>query len=377
MKIVFTGGGTGGHVTPIIAVARELRKIYKQKDLELFFIGPKNELSSFLLAEENIKTKHVLAGKIRRYLTVSSFFKNIIDISFKIPIGFLQSFFIIFFLSPDLIFSKGGFGSIPGTLAAKIFFIPIFLHESDVVPGSANKFLAKFALKIFTSFPETEYFPLEKIILAGNPIRKELLIESKQVAQASFKTCSEKPIILILGGSQGAQRINDKILEVLSFLLKDFEIIHQCGENNYQTIKAESEMIINKNFKKFYHVYPFLEENNLAKAYSLADLIISRAGSGIIFEIAALAKASILIPLPESAQNHQVKNAYNYEKTGACLIIEESNFTSSFFLETLRTLFNEKELKTINSMKEKAKTFSKINASEIIADYLIKYLINN
>ena len=377
MKIIFTGGGTGGHITPIIAIARQLRKIYKKQDLELFFIGPKDELGSLLLSQEYIKTKNILAGKIRNYLTLKSFFQNFIDLFFKIPIGFIQSFFLIFFLSPDLVFSKGGYGSIPGALAAKILFVPIFLHESDVAPGKANKFLEKSALKIFTSFPETEYFPLEKIICLGNPIRTELLNQSKEQAQEFFKITSQKPIILILGGSQGAQRINDKILEVLSFLLKDFEVIHQTGENNYQTIKNESEMIISKDFKKFYHLYSFLQENELAKAYFLADLVISRAGSSSIFEIAAMAKPCILIPLPESAQNHQVKNAYNYQEAGACLIIEENNFTSSFFLEKLKYLFDKENPGKLNQMKEKAQKFSKPNAARVIANYLIKYLTPN
>ena len=392
MKILFIGGGTGGHVIPIIAITREIRRIYhlkeetksssrsfaktkKKKDLQFIFLGPKDELGSIFLSQEGIKEKNILAGKIRRHLSLESFFRNLIDLLIKTPIGILQSFYHIFILSPDLIFSKGGFGSIPGAIAGKLLFVPTVLHESDIAPGMANKFLNRFALEIFTSFPKTEYFPLEKIILTGNPIRKELLNGSKEKAKELFNLTLTKPIILILGGSQGAQRINDKILENLSMLLENFEIIHQCGENNYKSVKPESEATIDQKLKPFYHLYSFLRENELSQAYAAADLIISRAGSGGIFEIAAVGKPSILIPLPEAAQNHQLKNAYYYQKIGACLVIEENNFTSNFFLEKLKSLFrNSEELK---KMSEKAKGFSKPKAGLIIANYLVEYLTFN
>jgi UDP-N-acetylglucosamine--N-acetylmuramyl-(pentapeptide) pyrophosphoryl-undecaprenol N-acetylglucosamine transferase len=372
VKILFTGGGTGGHTFPIIAIIREMENIYKKDDLQFFFIGPKDEINSNLLREKKIKIKTVLAGKIRRYLNLKSFFQNLIDICIKTPIGILQSFFHVFFLAPDLIFSKGGFGSISIILAGKVLFVPIFLHESDIVPGIANKISRSFALEIFTSFPKTEYFPAKKLILVGNPIRKKLLSGSKKQAKKIFKINSDRPIILILGGSQGAQRINDEILEVLPQLLKDFEIIHQCGKNNYEGMKAESEIIIDKELSPFYHLFPFLEESEFGHAYAAADLIVNRAGSGSIFEIAAAGKPSILVPLPESAQNHQVKNAYAYQERGATIVIEENNFTSHFFMAKLKNLFNNPD--ELKKMSEKAKEFSKPQAGRIIANYIIEYL---
>jgi UDP-N-acetylglucosamine--N-acetylmuramyl-(pentapeptide) pyrophosphoryl-undecaprenol N-acetylglucosamine transferase len=210
------------------------------------------------------------------------------------------------------------------------------------------------------------------MVLVGNPTRKELMDSPKEEAKKFFNLNSSKPIILILGGSQGSQRMNDGILDILPQLLNDFELIHQCGENNYQTTRAESKAVMKKEEEPFYHLYPFLKEPELRRAYAAADLIISRAGAGSIFEIAAVAKPSILIPLPEAAQNHQVKNAYAYQDSGACLVIEENNFTPSLFLEKLKTLFtNQEELKR---MAEKAKAFSKIEAAETIANYLAKYL---
>ncbi len=372
MKIVFTGGGTGGHVVPIIAIVREIKNIYKGNDLQLFFIGPKDKVSSNLLSREGIKIKTVLAGKVRRYLTIKSFIQNFFDIYFKTPIGIFQSFIHLFLLSPDLIFSKGGFGSIPVVLAGKLLFTQVFLHESDIVPGIANKILRGLALEIFTSFPKTKYFSSKKMILVGNPIRKELLYGSKKEAKKMFKINSAKPVILILGGSQGAQRINEQILGVMQQLLENFEIIHQCGKKNYEALKSEFSAIMDKKLEPFYHLYPFLKEQELSHAYAAADLIISRAGSGSIFEIAAAGKPSILIPLPEAAQNHQVKNAYAYQESGASLVVEENNFTPHFFLEKLKFLFkNQSELE---KMSEKAKEFSKPEAGWIIANYLVEYL---
>ena len=372
MKILFAGGGTGGHVIPIIALTREIRRIYQTPDLQFYFLGPKDDFSQALLSQEGIKVKHVLAGKIRRYPGWKNILLNALDVCVKIPLGIVQAFFHVFFMSPDLIFSKGGFGSIPGVLAGKLLFVPVFLHESDITPGAANKFLVNFVMEIFVSFPKTEYFPVKKMILVGNPTRMEILEGSKEEAKSFFKMTSAKPVLLVLGGSQGAQRINDKILEVLPQLLENFEVIHQCGDNNFQQVRAESRVLINQEQEKFYHLFTFLREPELKRAYAAADLIVSRAGSGSIFEIAAAGKPSILVPLPESAQNHQVKNAYAYQESGACIVIEETNFTSRFFLERIKSLFSQTDelLKMVNGTR----AFAKPQAAKIIANYLVEYL---
>ena len=389
MKILFTGGGTAGHIVPIIAIIREIKRIYPKKDLELFYIGPKDKFSSTFLNQEGIKIKYIFAGKIRRGFSVKNIFQNLIDILFKTPFGIFQSFFYIFFLNPDLIFSKGGFGSIPCVLIGKLFLTPIFLHESDIVPGKANQFLSKLALEIFVSFSKTEYFSPQKMILVGNPIRKEILegenkedesssthrvTRVKEESKKFFNLNGKKPVILILGGSQGSQRINDKILEILPLLLKDFEVIHQCGEKNFKKVTTEAEIMLgnNKELKRYYHLFPFLKEHELSIAYVSCDLVISRAGSGSIFEIAAASKPSILIPLPESAQNHQVRNAYHYGANGACIVLEETNLTSYFFLERIKQLFAYPE--SLKKMAQKAKEFSQPQSAKTIAGYIIEYL---
>jgi UDP-N-acetylglucosamine--N-acetylmuramyl-(pentapeptide) pyrophosphoryl-undecaprenol N-acetylglucosamine transferase len=379
MKILFTGAGSGGHIYPIIAITREIKKIYYQRGLSLeelnfYYIGPRDNLNLSLLEQEKIEVKTILAGKIRRYIGIKSFFQNLIDVLFKTPIGLLQAFWYIFFLAPDLIFSKGGYGSIPAVFSGWLLQVPIFLHESDVIIGLANRILSRFSLEIFTSFPveKTEFLSPEKMISIGNPIRREILEGKKEEAQKLFNLSGLKPVILILGGSQGAQRINDKILEILPEFLKDFEIIHQAGLGNFKQVQSEAKVVIPPELEKYYHLFPFLNEEELKNGYAVSDLIVSRAGSGSIFEIAALGKPSILIPLSESAQNHQLKNAYYFAESGASIVIEESNFTPHFFLEKLKYLFSQR--RDMKEMAEKAKNFSRPKAAQILSEYIVEYL---
>jgi UDP-N-acetylglucosamine--N-acetylmuramyl-(pentapeptide) pyrophosphoryl-undecaprenol N-acetylglucosamine transferase len=210
------------------------------------------------------------------------------------------------------------------------------------------------------------------MIWVGNPIRTELLKGDKEEALAYFKITREKPIILILGGSQGAQRINDKILAILNELLENFEIIHQTGVKNFKEVELEAEALVKKELKKYYHPFPFLKEEELRRAYAICDLIIARAGSGTIFEIAALGKPSIIIPLPESAQDHQLANAYSFFESKATIVIEEKNFTPGFFLEKLRYLFSHRE--ELEEMSKAAKDFSRPLAAKVIAHYIFEFL---
>lgn len=386
MKILFTGGGTVGHISPIIAITREVKKIYQKRDiaklpispkgerekLYFYYLGPEDEFAKALLSKEEIKTKTILTGKIRRYLGWKSFFSNLIDVLFKIPLGILQAFFYLFWLSPDLIFSKGGYGSIPAVISGWILRVPIFLHESDIVPGLSNRFLSRFASEIFVSFPGTKYLSPQKMILVGNPIRTEIMEGKREEAKKLFQLAGRKPVILILGGSQGSQRINDRIIEILPDLLKSFEVLHQCGKKNFKQVQAEAKLVVAEDLRRYYHLFSFLKEEELKQAYAVADLIVSRAGSGTIFEIAGVGKPAILIPLEEAAQNHQLKNAYFYAKSGAGLVIEEANFTPHFFLGKLNYLFSHPEI--LKNMADKAKQFAKPRATEIIAEYIVEYL---
>ncbi|RLC34874.1 MAG: hypothetical protein DRZ76_01675 [Candidatus Nealsonbacteria bacterium] len=371
-KILFTGGGTAGHIYPIVAITREIRRLGWKVDFS--YVGPKDEFGEILLSQEGVKIKSILAGKIRRYKNWKSILQNIADMLCKTPVGFLQAFFHVLFLNPDVIFSKGGYGSLATCFWGWFFRKPVLLHESDVVPGLANRFLSKLIPKIFVSFPisQTEYFPEEKMISVGNPVRKEILKGSKEKAKELFSLTGEKPVILVIGGSQGAQKINDLLLEILPELLTHFELIHQTGENNFQQVKAESKVVINKELGKYYHPINFLKEIELREAYAAADLVLSRAGSGAIFEIAACRKPSILIPLAISAQNHQVKNAYAYAQYGAAIVMEESNLAPHFFLEKLKYLFSHPS--ELEKMKEAAGEFAQPDSARFVAEHLLNYL---
>jgi UDP-N-acetylglucosamine--N-acetylmuramyl-(pentapeptide) pyrophosphoryl-undecaprenol N-acetylglucosamine transferase len=373
MKILFTGGGTGGHVLPIIALVREIRLQADKKPLEFLYMGPKDSFAQMLLEQEGIATYRVLSGKVRRYDFVKSIPRNLLDVFVKLPIGFLQAFFRIFVLAPDLIVSKGGHGSVPSALAGWLLRTPVILHESDIVPGMANRVVGKFASQIFVSFPNTQYFPKNKMTQVGNPIRRKIVLTgSKEEAKQLFHLTGTKPVILITGGSQGAQRINDMLLAILNNALQDYEIIHQTGESNFTQVQAEAEVVAGKDLRQFYHPIGFLKETQLRHAYAAADLIISRAGSGSIFEIAALKKPSILIPLPEAAQNHQIENAYAYQSTGACMVLEENNISPNFFLERVHYLFSDP--KELENMRQAAINFARPEAGRIIAKYIIESL---
>jgi UDP-N-acetylglucosamine--N-acetylmuramyl-(pentapeptide) pyrophosphoryl-undecaprenol N-acetylglucosamine transferase len=393
MRIVFTGGGSGGHIFPLIAVVREIKELYLQKklvesknvfgeqipedkqikeELGLYYIGPRDDFSLILLSQEGVKTSEILAGKLRRYLDWQSLLENCVDIVFKTPAGIIQSFFKLFFLAPDLIFSKGGYGSFPVVLAGWFLRIPIFIHESDIDPGLTNSLLARFAKKIFVSFEKTERFPPRKMILMGNPLRKEILTGTLEEAAELFRLTGEKPVILILGGSQGAQRVNDLILAILPNLLGQFELLHQTGEKNFAKVRAEAEVTIPKGLEKYYHPFPFFREEEIKQAYAAANLVIARAGAGLIFEIAAVGKPSILIPLPEAAQGHQVKNAYAFAAKGAAVVLEEENMTPNFFWEKLNYLFTRPM--ELEKMRQATALLARPTAARQVAEYLFNYL---
>ncbi len=372
-KIVFTGGGTGGHVFPLVSVIREIKKIIPPEELEIYYIGPKDDFSKNYIEKEGVKIKYIYTGKVRRYFHPKALMQNLLDIFFKMPAGIIQSFFYLYIFSPDLVFGKGGYGSFPVILMARVFQTPVILHESDVVMGAANEFLQKFSAEVFVSFPKTEKIAEGKMFVVGNPVRKEILQGDKEKAKNVFGLNEEGPVVLILGGSQGSERINDLFLSSATGFLQNYQVLHQCGKNNFKSVSAEMNAVVKEDLRKNYRVYPFFNEEELANAYALADIVISRAGSASIFEISAVSRAGIFLPLPEAAQNHQVKNAYAYSSTGAAIVLEQDNLTSHFFLEKVKELFS--PIKQIRIMEDRAKHFSKPRAGMVIASYIKEYLI--
>ncbi|MEK9183850.1 MAG: UDP-N-acetylglucosamine--N-acetylmuramyl-(pentapeptide) pyrophosphoryl-undecaprenol N-acetylglucosamine transferase, partial [Patescibacteria group bacterium] len=322
-----------------------------------------------ILENNGIMVYKIFSAKLRRYFDLRNFWDIL-----KFPISFFQAFWKIFWLMPDVLFSKGGPGALPIVLTAKFYRIPIIIHESDSVPGLANQLSAKFADRVGVSFDSAaKLFNNKNIALVGNPIRKALLEQGidKKEAKKSFGFNPDAPLILVIGGSQGSARINNFFLDIAQELIKSYQVLHQTGLKNFDEIKKELDVVL-KNFtaeeKARYKIVPYFEEN-IKEAYLAADLIISRAGSGTIFEIAAMAKSSILIPLPEAAHNHQVQNAYEYAKSGGAVVLEETNFKPHILSEQIKKILTDPQ--KIKSMSQAAKNFSKPEAAKTIAEEIL------
>lgn len=366
MRIALTGGGTGGHLFPLIAVARELKNISQERgvsDLEIRFFGPKTKDESlyFALGEEGIKFEPVMSGKMRRYFSL----QNPIDL-LKLFFGIFQAQWKLLFFMPDVIFSKGGYGSLPIVLAGWIFRIPIIIHESDTIPGLINKISARFATRIVIAFPSAaKYFKDSKIAILGNPTRKDIKEGSLEEAKKIFNLKGDKPVVLILGGSQGAQAINELAMTIIDDLLLRYETILICGEQNYRNLSAEAEARLKSQQKEYFHLYPFLKQE-IKHAFAAANIIVSRAGAGSIFEIAYLGKPSVLIPLPNSAQDHQLENAYEYGKFGATVIIEQQNLKPHLFLDNISHILSDENLYQL--MSQNALKFASPDAARKIAE---------
>ncbi|MDP6388093.1 MAG: undecaprenyldiphospho-muramoylpentapeptide beta-N-acetylglucosaminyltransferase [Candidatus Pacebacteria bacterium] len=368
MKIVFTGGGTGGHFYPIIAIAQEIRNIVKEQKLlepKLYYIAP-NPYDKRALYENGIKFKKSSAGKMRRYFSIW----NLIDI-FKTSWGVVKTVFQIFTIYPDVVFSKGGYASFPTVLAAKLFRIPVIIHESDAAPGRVNLWAGKFARKIAISYPEaTNYFDKEKTAYTGNPVRKELYEVAHEGAHEFLKLEKDIPTILILGGSQGAKKINNTVMEALTKLVEKYQIIHQTGKNNLEEVKAAARIILeDTEFGHRYKAFGFLNVLAMRMSAGAADLVVSRGGAGSIFEIAGWEVPSIIIPISDSNEDHQRRNSFAYARAGAGIVIEEKNLTPNLFVSEINHVLANKELQ--RKMKNGAKNFAKPNAARKIAEGII------
>lgn len=379
MRILFTGGGTGGHIYPIIAVTEELQKISAEKKIELdlrYFGSP--EMFRSVLEQNGVRVSKVFSAKLRRYFDL----RNFLDIPILLPLSVIQAFWKVLWFMPDVLFSKGGPGSLPVVLACKFYRVRIIIHDSDSIMGLANRMATRWADRIAVSFESTAKTLAEieklaqKVALVGNPIRKSLVsreILEKGTAKKIFGFNPEKPMILVIGGSQGAVKINDFILEIVEELIKEYQVLHQTGIKNFDEVKKELDLILRNHSeeeKSRYKIVAYFEKD-LKDAYSAADVIVSRASSGSIFEIAAFGKPSILIPLPqEVVGDHQTTNAYEYAKSGAAIVIEQANLEPNIFLGQLKKIFSEPG--KMAQMSQAAKNFSKPGAARTIAEEILK-----
>lgn len=370
MLIILTGGGTGGHIFPLIAVARKLRVLAKERgieDIRFLYVGARfGSVSEEVLRREGIDQRYIMSSKLRRYVSPLT----IVDM-IKLPFVILQAIWILFWNMPDAVFSKGGYGSFPVMLASWLFFIPSrVIHESDTVPGLSNRMGAKFAKRISTAFQSAALrFPVEKTAVVGMPVRDDLCNQDPKKARTFFEIVSNRKVVLIVGGSQGSKIINETIIQILPKLLAKYEVIHLSGPEQYETVKADAKAMIGDNPGGYYHLYPFLTEE-MKFAFTIADIVISRAGATSIFELASCGKPSILIPFKNAAQDHQRANAYEYAKSGGTIVIEEDNLTPNLLLSNITAVAD--DTVATARMASGAATFATKDAAEVIAKEILQ-----
>lgn len=353
---MLVGGGTGGHVTPLLAVAEELLDRGAEAE-NIYLITDKDSAKKDYIQGHRINLLTIVSGKFSRFLTIYNLFAP-----FLVFWGFLESLYLLLRIRPQVIFAKGAYLSAPMIIAAWILRVPIYLHESDSVMGASNKRMLSFAEAVFVSFPIDIYQGAlqNKLKFSGLPIRKRFFeIETGELSDKK---------IMIMGGSQGSEKINFLMGERIEKYLGKFEIYHICGEKHFEKFHLIRSKLTSE-LQKRYHLYGFLG-TEIERKVSSADLIISRAGATSLFELAALGKPSLLIPLPSAAANHQLRNAEIFEMEKAAKVIHESKINEEILYDEVNKLMKDREKR--EKLARNIKKFSRENAAKIIADYLLK-----
>jgi len=362
MRVLFSGEPAKGHLYPIIAVCDEIKKIAAKNGdkAEFMLISAKNDFLNEALEDTKIPYKVIMGPKSHKL--------NIIEL-ILFPIGFIQVIIYVFNFMPDVIFIKGGYISVPVAIIGRLFMIPIVIHESDAFPQPIDKFMSKFAKRIAISFEQTNeiYKSPRKVILTGNPVLDFISKGSKEEAMKNFVLNFDKPVILIMAGTAGAQLINNLVLEILSKLLEKYQVIHQCGIDNYDRIRSFAEKMNIRNLND-YHLFPFFKRR-AADAYAACDLVISRAGANTVSEIMSVGKPSILIPLSSAASDEQTKNAFCYSESGAAILVGEKNLKPNLLLNIIDEVFKS-SLKTLE-MQRAARRLAHPEAAAKIAEIII------
>jgi UDP-N-acetylglucosamine--N-acetylmuramyl-(pentapeptide) pyrophosphoryl-undecaprenol N-acetylglucosamine transferase len=374
MKIVLTGGGTGGHFFPLIAVAEEIRSIIDEEKLlpiKLYYISDK-PYDKRALFENGIQYVYVPAGKNR----LTGGIKNYIDMIKLIP-SCMIALIKLFFIYPDVVFSKGGYASFPTLVAARILRIPVVIHESDTVPGRVSLWSAKFAQKIAIAHVRAkDYFPEEKTALVGIPIRKNIRERAKDNVHKYFKFNPNVKTIFVIGGSSGAEYINDVIVDGLDVLLADYQIIHQAGADLYQMVSDTAQIALhNKSLLPRYALFGLMNPVEMKMAAGAADIVITRAGSTSLAEIALWGIPAIVIPIPETISRDQKTNAYEYAHTGAGIVIEQSNLSVTILKTELDLILGNQN--RYQAMCQAATTQATPDAANIIARELIRITLQH
>ena len=325
-KIILTGGGTAGHVTPNLALLPSL----KEAGFEVSYMGSYDGIEKKLIEDFQLPYVGIATGKFRRYLDV----KNLTD-PFRVIKGYGEARKFLKEYRPDVVFSKGGFVSVPVVRAAASLKIPCIIHESDMTPGLANKLCFPVAKKICCNFPETlKMLPAEKAVLTGTPIRKELAQGSKLAGLEMCGFTANKPVIMVIGGSLGAMNINKAVRDALPTLLEKYQVVHICGKD-----KLDNLLLTTPGYKQFEYL-----KGELKNIFAMADIVISRAGANAICELLALRKPNILIPLPaSSSRGDQLLNAESFEKQGFSIVLHEDDMTTALLVEKVNYLFENRQ----------------------------------
>jgi UDP-N-acetylglucosamine--N-acetylmuramyl-(pentapeptide) pyrophosphoryl-undecaprenol N-acetylglucosamine transferase len=362
MRILFVGGGSGGHFYPLIAVAEEL--VHSPEQPELYYMGPA-AYNAELLSKHGIRFVYCPAGKMRLYFSIQNFF----DL-FRNFFGLFVAIVKLYIIYPDVIFSKGGYTSVPVLLAAKILRIPVVIHESDSIPGRANLLAKKFSRYVAISYPETaQHFDANKTALTGIPI----MTDTKSFPADPFGQLGltkDLPLIYVTGGSLGAERVNNLILLSLDSLLPNFQIFHQVGPNRKPTIELSADSLITDPLLRArYHVAELVDAKTVSALLTAASLVITRAGSTTLFEIAIHGKPSIVIPIPEDVSRDQKRNAYAFARSGAAKVLEEGNVTENLLTAEINTIMGSPPL--WKEMSTAAQAFAPTDAAQKIATLLL------
>ncbi len=372
-RILFTGGGSGGHIFPLVAVIQELQKIVVERHLEveLRYYGPDDVYAGYV-EREGVKIHKITSSKLRRYFSWLNFLEGP---KFFWSLG--QALFKIFWFMPDVAFSKGGPGALPVLFACYFYRIPIIIHESDTVPGATSRVSGRFAKLIEVAFLKaSDYFPSEKVKVCGNPIRQELLDSAQldsSLAKKRLGLDENLPLIVVFGGSLGSQRINELILNNVEWLTEKYQVWHQVGVNNYTAYyEIYKQMSLHWQWEKKlrYDVKAFFDKN-WGDVLAASDLVIGRSGASI-FEIALFGKPALLVPLPESANDHQRINAYEYAADGAAEVIEEDNLFDDIFRTVVGKILENPEKE--KQMKVAALKFAKPEAARLVAEDIISFV---
>lgn len=324
-KVLLTGGGTAGHVTPNMALIPELKNL----GYDILYVGSYDGIEKKLIEDINVPYKGISSGKLRRYMSL----KNLTD-PFRVIKGYSEAKQIVKEYQPDVLFSKGGFVSVPVVLAAKKYKVPIIIHESDMTPGLANKISIPYAKMVCHNFPETaEHLPENKSLLTGSPIRKELMSGNSLAGLDLCGFTANKPVIMVTGGSLGSEAVNKAIREALPKLLDKYQIVHLCGKG-----KTDESLKDTPGYVQFEYI-----KDEMKDIFAMSNLVISRAGANAICEIQALKKPSILIPLPaSSSRGDQILNAQSFEKQGFSKVLYEENMSTEDLVATINEVYDNK-----------------------------------